>query len=287
MDKADKTGPRGRKETMEQARAGTGKQSIAINIVILTTPFFGSGFTPRLPEQLFHPCFQRLIRAEQADVCFKLGVQLRRRFPVYLLHDGGGVRLGVHFPIPLSAVDREQPIGKGADDGVGEGTVVLKEKLPVEQLVHRKIAPGFEIIARPVQIFDAPPFAVKVHGKPLCHGGTDRAVADKADEVRVLVEADALDALIIHGVDAVRQVGKAVAGEVVTIDVPDLLRGIAEEVFNLDIRRQAEHGGDVRKAALLQCGDLLDIALSCGVRAVVEDVVFGLKRLHGSPPKRI
>ena len=286
MDKADKTGPRCRKETMEQARAGTGKQSIAINIVILTTPFFGSGFNTLLPQQLFHPRFQHLVGAEQADVCFKLGVQLRRRFPVHLRHDGG-VRLRVHFPVPLSAIDREQPVGERADNGVSEGAIVLKEKLPVQQLVHRQIVPGLEIIARPVEIFDAPPFAVKIHGKALRHSGTDRAVPNKADEVRVLVETDTLDALVIYGIDAVRQVGKAVAGEVVAIDMPDLLRGIAEEVFDLKVRRQAEHGADMGEAALLQRGDLFNVALGCGVRAVVEDVVFGLKRLHGSPPKRI
>ena len=164
---------------------------------------------------------------------------------------------------------------------------MLKEILPVEQLVHRQIPPGLEIIARPVEIFDAPPLAVKVHGKPFRHGGTDRAVMDKADEVRVLVEADALDSVVIHGVDTVRQVGKAVAGEVVAVDVPDLLRRIAEEVFDLEIRCQTQHSADVGKTALLQRGDLPDIALRRGVCTVVQNVVFGLKRLHGSPPKRI
>ena len=43
--------------------------------------------------------------------------------------------------------------------------------------------------------------------------------------------------------------------------MPDLLRGIAEEVFDLEIRRQTQHGADVGEAALLQCGDLLNIAL--------------------------
>ena len=195
--------------------------------------------------------------------------------------------MGVHFPIPLSVVDGEQPVGECARDRVGEGTVVREENLPVQQPVHRQIPSGLEIIARPVQILDVPPLAVKVHGESLCHGGTDRAVMDKADEVRVLVEADALDLFVIHGIDAVRQVGKAVAGEVVAVDMPNLLRGIAEEVFDLKIRRQAEHSADMGEAALLQRGDLFDAALGCGVRAVVEDVVFGLKRLHESPPKRI
>ena len=160
-----------------------------------------------------------------------------------------------------------------------------EESLPVQQLVHRQIPPGLEIIARPVQILDAPPFAVKVHGQPLRHGGTDRTVPDKADEVRVLVEADALDSVVIHGIDAARQVGKAVAGLVVAADASYLLWRIAEEVLDPEIRRQAKHGADVREAALLQYGDLLDIALCRGVCAIVENIVFGLKCLHGSPPK--
>ena len=85
-----------------------------------------------LPQQLFHPGFQRPVGAEQADVLFKIGIQLCRRFSVYLFHDGGGVRPGVHFHIPLSAVDREQPVGEGARDGVGEGAVVREESLPVQ-----------------------------------------------------------------------------------------------------------------------------------------------------------
>ena len=163
---------------------------------------------------------------------------------------------------------------------------MLKEKLPLQQPVHRQIPSGFEIIARPVQIFDAPPLAVKVHGQPLRHGGTDRTVPDKADEVRVLVEADALDSVVIHGIDAVRQVGKAVAGLVVAADASYLLRRIAEEVLDLEIRRQAKHGTDVRKAAFLQRGDLRDIALRRGVCAIVKSVVFRFKCLHGIPPGR-
>ena len=88
---------------------------------------------------------------------------------------------------------------------------MLEEKLPVQQLIHWQIPSGLEIKSCPVQIFDAPPFAVEIHGKTLRHGGADRAVPDKADEVCVLMEADALDALVIHGVDAARQIGKAVA----------------------------------------------------------------------------
>lgn len=164
---------------------------------------------------------------------------------------------------------------------------MLEEILPVEQLVHRKIPPGLEIIARPVEILDVPPFAVKVHGKPLRHGRTDRTVPDKADEMRILVEADALDIFVVHGIDAVWQVSKAIAGEVIAVDMPDLLRGIAEEVLNFEIRCQTQHGADVGETPLLQRGDLFDIALGCGVRAVVEDVVFGLNGLRGSPPKRI
>ena len=162
---------------------------------------------------------------------------------------------------------------------------MLKEKLPLQQPVHRQIPSGFEIIARPVQIFDAPPFAVKVHGQPLCHGGTDRTVVDKADEVRVLVEADALDGLVIHGVDAARQVGKAVAGLVVAADASYLLRRIAEEVLDLEVRRKTQHRADVGEAALLQRGDLLNIALRRRTGAIVKNIVFGLKCLHGSPPE--
>ena len=43
--------------------------------------FAWSGFNALLPQELFHPRFQRLVGAEEADVCFKLGVQLRRGFP--------------------------------------------------------------------------------------------------------------------------------------------------------------------------------------------------------------
>ena len=43
--------------------------------------------------------------------------------------------------------------------------------------------------------------------------------------------------------------------------MPDLLRGIAEEVFDLEIRRQTQHRADVGEAALLPRGDLLNIAL--------------------------
>ena len=103
--------------------------------------------------------------------------------------------------------------------------------------------------------------------------------------MRVLVEADALDSVVIHGIDAVRQVGKAVAGLVVAADASYLLRGIAEEVFDLEIRRQAKHRADVREAALLQRGDLLDIALRRRTGAIAKNVVFGLKCLHGSPPE--
>ncbi len=38
--------------------------------------------------------------------------------------------------------------------------------------------------------------------------------AEQADEMHVLMEADALDIFVIHSADTVRQVGKAVAGEV-------------------------------------------------------------------------
>ena len=213
-----------------------------------------------LPQQRFHPGFQRPVGAEQADVLFKIGIQLCRRFSVYLFHDGGGVRPGVHFHIPLSAVDREQPVGEGARDRVGEGTVVRAEELPVQQLVHRQIAPGLEIIACPVQIFYAPPSAVKVHGKPFADGRTVRTVQHIADDVGIFMEADALDRLIINGVNAVRRAGKAVTGIVVAIYAPNLLRRIAEEVFDPEIRRQSQHGADVGKAALLQRGDLPNIA---------------------------
>ena len=108
---------------------------------------------------------------------------------------------------------------------------------------------------------------------------------DKTDEVRVLVEADALDSVVIHGIDAIRQVGKAVAGLVVAADASYLLRRIAEEVLDLEVRRQTKHGADVGEAALLQRGDLLNIALRRGTGAIVKNVVFGLKCLHGSPPE--
>lgn len=107
---------------------------------------------------------------------------------------------------------------------------------------------------------------------------------DKTDEVRVLVEADALDSVVIHGIDAIRQVGKAVAG-LVAADASYLLRRIAEEVLDPEIRRKTQHGADVGEAALLQRGDLLNIALRRGTGAIVKNVVFGLKCLHGSPPE--
>ena len=44
----DKTGPRCKKEKIEHAKARTDKQSITINIVIFTTPFFGSDFNALL-----------------------------------------------------------------------------------------------------------------------------------------------------------------------------------------------------------------------------------------------
>ena len=63
----DKTGPRCKKEKIEHAKARTDKQSITIKIVIFTTPFFGLDFNALLMQQLFHPRFQRLVGAEQAD----------------------------------------------------------------------------------------------------------------------------------------------------------------------------------------------------------------------------
>ena len=55
--------------------------------------------------------------------------------------------------------------------------------------------------------------------------------------------------------------------------------------INIVIFATPSFGSDFN--ALLQRGNLLDVALRRRTGAIVKNIVFGLNGLHGSPPKRI
>ena len=101
---------------------------------------------------------------------------------------------------------------------------------------------------------------------------------EPADQMRVLVKADAFLLIVIDGIDLVRSPGKAVAGNIIAIETSNLLWRIAKEILELIVRFYAQDGADIAKTGLLLLNDRWQIALCQRTFAVIENVGDGYEK---------
>ena len=148
---------------------------------------------------------------------------------------------------------------------------------------HIKI-PLLERVAKKVtlkeQVLDSPPLAVKVHSKSLTDSGTIRTIYSIADDMCIFMKSNTLYLFIVNCVDLIWRSSKAVARVIVAIDAAHFLRGVAEKVFNLEIRRHIQYTANISEAAFLIGCNFRDILFGLGVGTIMEYVVVSFKLFH-------
>ena len=118
---------------------------------------------------------------------------------------------------------------------------------------------------------------VKIHRKSFSDGGAVRAVDAVADNVRILVHANALHTFVVNSVDAVRQRRKTVAGLVVAVGLPDHFRRITKKIADFANKCMAQHLRYVGKAGFLKLCGLFDVLRSITAFPEMEKIVFCFK----------
>ena len=92
----------------------------------------------------------------------------------------------------------------------------------------------------------------------------------------ILMKADTLYLFIIDRIDFIGRGCKPVAGVIVPIDMAYLLRGAAQEVFDLKIRAYTQNAANIAEAAFLMIRDMRNILCRFCICAVVKNVMFTL-----------